>query len=357
MSALIIRECDGADKHTFSMNSHRQEHLILHNRAPTHLQHEIIFAVNQRNMDKLESELISRSTPESSNYQEWLTFDEVGEMTSNPYAATQIKNWLLMHNATVTWESIHSDYIKATAPILIWESLFNTEFFEWEDKGRAQYFSGRDILNRKNRKTRLLLAKEYTIPILMREHMSAAFNTVQPPPMLAPRYHMKDAIRETSHFRTEDTKEKKRKLANGFQGVTVPFLNSYYKIQSNKGNVNMSQAVFETSNQKYSPNDVTQFQTTYNLIVQAAIDKKGQSTTNTCFSTNYPNSNNPDCYEGNLDIQYIMGVAQKTTTTYWYDGTNNAFLSWILAMSNTAHPPLSNSISWGTVEQVILPAI
>lgn len=25
-----------------------------------------------------------------------------------------------------------------------------------------------------------------------------------------------------------------------------------------------------------------------------------------------------DCYEGNLDVQYIMGVAQQTATIYWY---------------------------------------
>ena len=137
-----------------------------------------------------------------------------------------------------------------------------------------------------------------------------------------------------------------------FNGVTVPFLNAFYKIQTNKGSSNQSQGVFETNNQKYSPNDVKQFQQTYGLSIQAAIDKKGVSTTDGCFSRNNQVSTAPDCYEGNLDLQYIMGISQQTNTYYWYDGSGNAFLSWIIAVSNTKNPPLSNSISWGTVEQV-----
>ena len=138
-----------------------------------------------------------------------------------------------------------------------------------------------------------------------------------------------------------------------FNGVTVPFLNAFYKIQTNKGSSNQSQGVFETNNQKYSPNDVKQFQQTYGLSVQAAIDKKGgASTTDACFSRSNQVSTAPDCYEGNLDLQYIMGISQQTNTYYWYDGSGNAFLSWIISVSNTKNPPMSHSISWGTVEQV-----
>ena len=180
---LKVTECDGVNdvkRHTYTMNSHRQEHLILHNRAPSHLQHEIVFAVNQKNLDILESELLERSTPESPKYQQWMTFDELGDFTSNSYGATKIKNWLHQNNATVTWESLHHDYIKATAPILVWEYLFDTAFFEWEDMGRAQYFSNRGYsLNRNDREHRLLLAREYTIPFSMRAHVFAAFNTIQ----------------------------------------------------------------------------------------------------------------------------------------------------------------------------------
>lgn len=87
--------------------------------------------------------------------------------------------------------------------------------------------------------------------------------------------------------------------------VTVSFLNSFYEITSNIGSGKLSQSVFETSSEYYSPNDLTQFQETYDLTVQAAEDIGG-FTTDSCSLSGSP----MDCYEGNLDIQYIMGVAQ-----------------------------------------------
>ena len=176
--------CDSVTDHRFTMNSHRQEHLIQQRRAPQDLLHEVVFAVRQKNSEHLEAELLERSTPESPKYQRWMTFDEVGDFTSNPVGAGIIKDWLILNNATITWESLHNDYIKATAPVQVWEYLFSTEFHEWEDTG-AQDMSSKapDRFTEEQRaahqSTFLILAKEYTIPIGIREHLETAFNTVQ----------------------------------------------------------------------------------------------------------------------------------------------------------------------------------
>jgi subtilase family serine protease len=61
----------------------------------------------------------------------------------------------------------------------------------------------------------------------------------------------------------------------------------------------------------------------------------------------------PDCFEGNLDIQYIMGVAQNTTSVYWYTAGGNPFVEWIEEVENDDDPPKVNSISWGVTEQAI----
>ena len=187
--ALLVlfrsNECDSVVDHRFTMNSHRQEHLIQQGRAPQDLMHEVVFAVRQKNTENLEAELLERSTPESPKYQQWMTFDEVGNLTSNPVGAEMIKDWLVLNNATVTWESLHNDYIKATAPVQTWEYLFSTEFHQWEDTGRTQYTSSRapNLFSEKqqaeHQSTLLVLAKEYTIPKNIREHLETAFNTVQ----------------------------------------------------------------------------------------------------------------------------------------------------------------------------------
>ncbi len=41
-----------------------------------------------------------------------------------------------------------------------------------------------------------------------------------------------------------------------------------------------------------------------------------------------------------------------TSSVYWYVGGNDPFVDWITDVADEAHPPQSNSISWGTIEQV-----
>lgn len=101
--------------------------------------------------------------------------------------------------------------------------------------------------------------------------------------------------------------------------------------------------MFETSNEFFSQQDLTSFQQLYNLPPQTAVVKNGNQIS-VCGEG--------ACNEGNLDIQYLMGVAQLSATIYWYVGTASPFLDWITAVANEKYPPAVNSISWGAVEQV-----
>lgn len=51
------------------------------------------------------------------------------------------------------------------------------------------------------------------------------------------------------------------------------------------------------------------------VAIQAAQNVGGYATTAPC-STSATGSIN--CNEGNLDIQYIMGLAQSTVSVYWF---------------------------------------
>lgn len=114
------------------------------------------------------------------------------------------------------------------------------------------------------------------------------------------------------------------------------------------GSSQLSQSVFETSSMSFSQSDLLEFQVYYGLTQQSAVDNGGYETS-TCSTT----SSGTQCDEGNLDIQYIMGVAQKTVSIYWYiPSSNNAFVTWLTDIASTSNPPKSNSMSWGSVEQV-----
>ena len=101
-----------------------------------------------------------------------------------------------------------------------------------------------------------------------------------------------------------------------------------------------------TSNgiQYFSPNDLATFQSIYNLVRQPALINDPTHSTNSCSGGN--------CNEGNLDLQYLMGMAQSVPTKYYHQPNNvgNVFVSWITTVSTQNPVPTVNSISWGSFE-------
>ena len=127
--------------------------------------------------------------------------------------------------------------------------------------------------------------------------------------------------------------------------VTPALLNKVYSIDSNTGNALVSQGVYETISQTYSPSDLTVFQTSMNIPVQSvSVDIGGHQSDTYCLQYN------SNCFEGNLDVQYMMGVSQVTPMTYYYIDESNFILDWLQTMASTPSPPLVLSVSWGMAD-------
>jgi subtilase family serine protease len=292
-------------------------------RSDPTVQHELVFAIQQRGISELDRLLEERSTPGNRNYQKWLSFTEVHELSRNLEASTAVVDWLSLENITVQWISAHQEYIKATATIELWEKLLDTTFYEWADHSRK---------SRKNSEVKMFhRAAHYSLPSHMVNHLSAVFNTVQVPPVWKPKYYTMDHLSN-------------RKLRSSYS-VDVHFLNSLYNVSPFTGNIasTQQQAVFETNNEDFSPADLHIFQDTYGLPRQDALSPFGHATTD-CLHN--------ECFEGNLDVQYMMGIAPQVTTIYWYTISSDPFVEWITAVADTPNPPLVNSISWGSMELV-----
>lgn len=169
----------------------------------------------------------------------------------------------------------------------------------------------------------------------MTDHISDIFNTVQLPPLLLKHSH-----------RLKNSKDKNRRSLVGGDHVTVSFLNELYKIDSNTGDSTATQSLFQTNNQSYSYVDLDKFGDEYNLKgldSNEVVNVNGQRVA-ICYDRL--------CDEGNLDIQYIMGVAQKTTTYFWHISSGDPFLEWIIDVASSPNPPMVHSVSWGTNENV-----
>ena len=285
--------------------------------------HELIFAIQQRNLVELDKLLLERSTPGNPFYQQWFSFEEVGQMTSNPDGAKAVEEWLTENNIEVSWKSAHSDYLKATAKISQWEQMLNTKFYEFED---LQSSIQNRVLHR---------ATEYSLPEHVAPHLHTVFNTVQVPPVL---HRNSPSLGGRGHLRTQENII--------FGQTTVDLLNEFYGMNQLLGNSSMSQSVFATDNDFFSPQDLSTFQERNGLLPHDAAAPYGHSTTDCLLNS---------CTEGNLDMQYIMGVAQQIATTYWYvqnTSTSNPFVDWVTSVANTPLPPFVNSMSWGAIEQV-----
>jgi len=283
--------------------------------------HELVFAVQQRE-DGLEKMLTERSTPGCEKYQQWLSFSEVHELTSNADASKAILDWLRTLQVEVTWQSAYQEYIKATAPIATWERALNATFHEWTDHSRQKGFLRKEKTFHR--------AAHYSLPTHLHGHVSAVFNTVQVPPEWKPKFQSLDRA--------------SRRVKSSYS-VTPDFLNSLYKITPYTGSIpaTLQQSVFETNQESFSQADLTRFQNVFNLPRVAALAPYGHSTTDCLHSS---------CYEGNLDVQYIMGMAPNVATIYWYTGGDDPFLSFVTDVADTPNPPLVNSISWGSGELV-----
>lgn len=328
--------------HLMESRLHRDT-FIMRTESNQDAMHELVFAIQQSNLDKLEAMVLARSTPGSELYQKWVSFDTVGELIANPVAYEAVQSWLITNEVNIKWTSPRKEYIKAEAPISTWNRLLSTTFYQFEDtarpagKGREKRLSHR--------------ANTYSLPKSLRPHLTTVFNTVQNPPVLNQRTYQRAPHK--SSFRTDITVSKIpgakhhpviEAQANG--KVTVQFLNDYYRITTNTGSATQTQAVFQTNEESFSPTDLSQFQSTYGLPQQSAVDPSNMATAD---------CNTNSCFEGNLDLQYIMGVSQQTASIFWYvdpDAQNNPFVEWIEQVVADPNPPLVNSISWGAPEQV-----
>jgi hypothetical protein len=233
-----------------------------------------------------------------------------------------VKEWLLENNIDVKWSSKRLEYIRAVAPISTWEKLFQTKFFQWEYSDKYH--------NEKSIHTR---SEDYHLPQHLIPHVQTVFRTCQAFPRIRKHVHRKT---NQNQFKTIiHAKELQNVLRNQMKSqstskVTVSYLSNYYDIPVTSGSSQLNQSVFETASEYFSQNDLETFQDYYDLTIQAAIDYGGYETSS-CTT----GSTGKSCYEGNLDIQYLMGVAQQTSSIYWYVGGDDPFVDYVTEVSGT----------------------
>ena len=289
--------------------------------------HELIFRIQQNNEDRIEEILKDVSDPNSANYGQHLSQEEVSAITDNPVSREFTLTYLAAVGATVIAETLSGEYLTARASIRVWEELLDTEFYEF-------HYRESDSASTK----KIVRAETYSVPISLNNHVASIFNTIQMPTKI----YAKPIITRIPDEKLNSTSSIQAKNAAGF--INPAILKERYAVGSALGSEQATQAAYETIGQYFSPADLKMFQSTFMLEEEPiAFDIGGHSSDSVCVTS--PSS----CVEANLDIQYLMAISSRSPTTHWYTNSNS-FAAFLVAVANIERPPLVISISYGADE-------
>ena len=290
--------------------------------------HELIFVVQQQNMEKLTDILHDVSDPASPNYGQHMSVEQVSAMTLNPVAREAIVNYLHSNGASITSEILSGDLITANAPLSVWEKVLNTEFYvfhQMQPLGAVQSRVG---------------AEKYSVPVELDKYLESVLNVIDLP------YHTSLSTRSRS---VSSALPASRRSSSGFKtlvsdppGFLRPQeIRAFYNLTTVYGSAQSTQAAVAFGKNYYSPQSLANFQKyiSYQKL-QPALLHGGYVSDSPLF----------DSGEGNLDIQYLIGISPGSPTTFWHnDGGYNTFLNEVL---NTPNPPLVLSLSYGLQESL-----
>ena len=289
--------------------------------------HELIFRIQQNSEGRIKEILEDVSDPNSANYGQHLSPEEVAAITDNSVSREFVLTYLAAAGATVIAQTLYGEYLTARASISVWEELLDTEFYEF-------HYRESDLAVAK----KVVRAESYSVPLSLDKHIASIFNTIQMPTKI----YAKPIITRIPDEILNSTSSIQTKAAAGF--INPAILKERYAIGNTVGSEQATQAAYETIGQYFSPADLKKFQNSFMLEEEPiAFDIGGHSSDSVCVTS--PSS----CVEANLDIQYLMAISTRSPTTHWYTNSNS-FAAFLVAVANIERPPLVISISYGADE-------
>ena len=287
---LTILICQSDDVSPFRVNHELREDFVAVDDLDVNLKsnHKIVIALKQLNIDHLEKIVHEVSDPSSPQYGKYLTREQVGKLTINQVALDTVKEYLLANGISDHQQTLFGEYILATSTLGKWEELFGAKFMPLKHVySEAVYFR----------------SPVYELHPSLVDHVFAIYNVIDLPFLGHHENHFRANLRGPL---TKDVD-----LAKSFPGYITPaVLNSFYNIFTNQGNSLTSQTVYSAIGQYFSSTDLALFQNDFSIPlhpVDSDVNNRNQPSQCT--------ANIDNCGESNLDLQYIMAVAQNTPTS------------------------------------------
>lgn len=274
---------------------------------------DVIFALKQRNTDKLSRLFEAVTNPESPQYGQYL---EIGQITAiiEPSEETieTVMNWLSFHGVTDAVLTKNRDHVQASIALSTLKRMFEVEF--------------RTYMHRRTGRMHTTSVAAYSVPARLSAHL--------------------DFVVGFSGFPSESVRAKatQPKPETDFYQVGPHELRQRYNLtQIVASHPKNKQAVAEFQGEYYAQADLQTFMKKY-----YPTNSNPAWWTATVKGNNDPT--NPST-EGSLDIEYIMGVAPGIPTEFW-SMANFDFYSdltrWYTWINDDANAPLVHSVSYGS---------
>ena len=282
----------------------------------------VTFAVQQSSsLEVLEALLLAVSTPSSPKYGQHLSFREVGALVANPKATAAVLQWIhaSIPDAIAVNATAFGEYITVCSSVESLGLLLNASLLPYARPSRPK-----EVIWRSG---------EYSLPGDVSPHIEAVFDLVDKPPrlrggpVLVPQ--SSPAAANISSFASSTI-------------MTPARLRFLYNMGSHTGSTHATQAVFGTIGQAFAPEDIALFQSSFQLASNPVTSLRNFRAHNQSYC-----ASSDVCGEASLDLEYMMAVAPRSPTTYWYASSfapMSPFVDWIVNVSASARPPLVHSI-------------
>ena len=303
---------------------------------------KITFLLKIRDGDALERKFWSVSDPTSSDYQNYMTLEELSDFVRPAQSNIDaLLDWFRSHGVT-EWTTVpNGDAYTISIPVRTVEAMLNVHMEKFEIANPHVLGSAHQAHFRNYRVVRSL--RRYSIPAHLRDviEVVAGVNNF---PSARPVFSGAMARREA-----EAAKEALKNSAEFQSSTWVTPTVIYSELNIPTGTVGKSsnnlQAVAQFLEQYYSPQDLSSFQSYFNTPSQTVAKVIGNNI------ASQPGG------EASLDIQYIMGTGQGVPTWFFYtsglvDG-QEPFVEWATNLNAMSTIPSVNSVSYGDYENTI----
>lgn len=276
---------------------------------------QLTFAVKQSNIAKLETTLLSVSSPKSANYGKLLTLEQVNALTTPKDEHLDAVLDFLRSNGVVEWE-ISSGFVRATVPVATAEKMLGAEYKQFEHKTTGQ---------------KILRCAEYSLP----ENVAAAVDFVSP------------TVNFPAPFKPTAIQSD---VAAAYQN-TPDSLRTLYSVGATQGHnsTKYRQAVTAFLGQYYRETDLQSFYKTYYPLLSGTP----------IYNVVGPNAL-PGGVEAALDVDYMTTLGSGVKTEFWSfpgnapdNAENEPFLDFLYYLGNTTDAPYVFSTSYGEDEDSV----